>query len=353
MIVKKINPEMIILARESRGLTQKELAKKSGIGQSVISKYENDMLEISDENLTQIANVLKYPIPLFTQQEFILGFGSTCLYHRKRQTISVHDLRRIQAKINLIRMHIARLLLSAEIESKYEFPCFDISEYDDNPESIADLVRRSWRLPLGPIRNLVDVIERSGAIVVPLRFETRKLDAISQWPNNMPPIIFINVEMPWERIRFSLAHELGHLIMHKAPTVDQEAEANNFASAFLMPKRDISSDLRNLTIPQAAQLKPYWRASMQALIYRAHELRQITKSQYTSLFTQISRHGFRTHEPNPLTPETPNILRNLIEVHLRQHQYTIPELSARLNLFVKEFESNYLPRSVGPITIIK
>ena len=349
----KINPEMMILARESRGLTQKELAVKSNIGQALVSKYENGMCDISDENLRIVSGILDYPASLFTQSDSILGFGSTCFYYRKRVSLPIRELKRIQAKINLMRMHIARLLVSAEIEPKYEFPTFDIDEYKNDPELIADFVRKSWRLPSGPIKNLVEVIELSGAIIVPMAFGTRRLDAISLWPNNMYPLIFINIEMLWERIRLSLAHELGHLIMHKTPTDNQESEANDFASAFLMPKHDIANDLQNLTIPKAAQLKPFWRVSMQAIIYRAHKLKHITSSQYQRFFAQISSSGYRISEPNPITPENPSTLKSLIDVHFREHKFTISELSARLNLAVNEFEATYLPRSVGPITIVK
>lgn len=343
---------MLILARDSRGFTQEDLANESGIRQSVISKYENGILDISEKCLTDLSRALNYPVSLFTKSDSRLGFGSTFSFHRKRQSLAVRDLRRIQAKVNLMRIHIGRLLLSAEIEPKYAFQCFDIHDYR-KPELIADSVRRAWNLPLGPIRNLVDVIERSGAIVVPFRFGTRKLDAIGQWPDDMPPLFFINIEMPWERVRFSLAHELGHLIMHQVQTQNQEAEADAFASAFLMPGREISDDLRNLTIPGAAQLKNYWRVSMAALIYRAHTLKQITTSQYRRLFTQISRLGYRLQEPNPLSWEGPKTLGSMVRVHLNELGYTIPALSALLDLNQDEFESVYLPRTVGRITIVK
>lgn len=343
---------MLILARESRGLTQGDVANKSGIRQSVISKYENGMLDISEECLTELSRTLNYPASLFTKAGSRLGFGSTFSFHRKRKSLPVRDLKRIQAKVNLKRFHIGSLLLSAEIEPKYEFQCFDIHDYE-KPELIANNVRRAWNLPIGPIRNLVDVIERAGAIVVPFLFGTRKLDAIGQWPDGMPPLFFINVEMPWERVRFSLAHELGHLIMHHEQTKNQEAEADAFASAFLMPEREISSDLSNLTIPRAAQLKPYWRTSMQALIYRAHALKQISTSQYRRLFTQISRLGYRLREPNQLSWEDPKTLGSMVRVHLNELGYTIPALSALLDLYQDEFESSYWPRTVGPITIVK
>lgn len=351
MSVKHVNPEMLILARESRGLTQADLAQKTGIGQSVLSKYENGMIDVSGQALSEIAKILEYPETLFTCSEPILGFGSSCMHYRKRQALSVQDLKQIQAQINLIRIQFKRLLRSVEIDATQEFPRYDIGDYKD-AETIAKFVRASWNLPIGPIKNLVATIENAGGIVFPLHFKTQKLDAVSQWPQGMPPLFFINMNMPWDRIRFSLAHEIGHLIMHTYPTDNLEEEADSFASAFLMPAREIETDLINITLPKAMQLKPYWRVSMQALIRRAYNLRRITESQYRRLFTQIGKQGYRKCEPSPISPEEPETYQRLIDIHLKEFNYSIMDLSKLLDLYQREFEKEYIFKR-GAISIVK
>ncbi len=339
----RVNSEILVLARESRGFTQGELAKRSGVSQSMLSKYENDLCDISIQHLTDIATALDFPESLFTRPTSIYGFDSACLYHRKRQTMPVRDLRRIQAQVNLKRLRIERLLRSVEIEPVHDFPKFDITEYED-PGLVANLVRQSWRLPVGPIRDLVATIERTTAIVVPFSFGTRKLDAISQWPRKMPPVFFVNTDMPWERVRFSLAHEIGHLVMHRSATPNQEQEADRFASAFLMPSRDIKMDLRGISLQVAAQMKPYWRVSMQALIRRAYDLQVVTESRYRRLFTEISKMGWRIKEPYSISGETPFIFKNLVKMHLVERGYTIKELASLLDLHLHEFQNEYLDR---------
>lgn len=345
-----INPEMLVLARESRGMTQSELSKITEINQSTLSKYENGMLEVSPDVLTIISDALNYPESMFTRSQSILGFGSACMYHRKRQTLSVSHLKRIQAKINLMRIHVERLLISAEIETPFDFPVFDVQD-SGNPEDIAELVRQAWSLPIGPIKNLVKTIESAGGIVIPFSFGVRKLDAISQWPRNMPPLFFINEEMPWDRIRFSLAHEIGHLVMHRKPTPEQESEADRFASAFLMPEQDIKVDLMGIDLVRAADLKPYWRTSMQALIRRAYDIGQISEHQYRRLFTEISKNGYRINEPYPISKEEPSVLNSLIKVHLHDHHYTLSELGHLLDLHESELKSQYLNDVKGPILL--
>ena len=136
------------------------------------------------------------------------GIGSGCFYHRKRQTMPVTELRVIQAKANILRMQAAKLLQGVEIEHDNRIARLDIND-GETAEGIARLVRATWELPLGPIKNLVGAFERAGGIVYRCSFGTKKLDAISQWCRNMPPLIFVNSEVPGDRLRWSMAHELG------------------------------------------------------------------------------------------------------------------------------------------------
>ena len=76
--------------------------------------------------------------------------------------------------------------------------------------------------------------------------------------------------------------------MHRIPTPTMEEEADRFAAEFLMPASDIKSDLKEMTIEKAAYLKPFWRASMQSLIYRAKTLKVITAGQENYLNRQMS-----------------------------------------------------------------
>jgi Zn-dependent peptidase ImmA (M78 family)/transcriptional regulator with XRE-family HTH domain len=340
---KTVNPKMIELARESRGFTQSELARAAGVSQGKVSKYENGMLGVSADDLKMIARILDYPEVFFYQTDDVKGAGSSCMYHRKRQTMPVGELKRIQAKINIVRFQMAKLLRGAEIESESKFPRMDVEDYEGGPQEIAGLVRKSWSLPLGPISHMVNAIEDAGGVIFRWAFGTRKLDAISQWTPGLPPLFFINADAPSDRVRFSLAHELGHVIMHQLPTPDQEREADRFAAEFLMPAGEIKPYLKPLTIQKVAALKPYWKVSMAALLKRAFDLGVISESYYRKLYTQLSKLGYRLAEPAPLPEEEPTILRDIVEVHLRGHKYSVRELSDLLAIHEQEFRAQYLP----------
>jgi Zn-dependent peptidase ImmA (M78 family) len=218
----------------------------------------------------------------------------------------------------------------------------DIGDYHDSPEYIAQLVRGAWALPTGPIQNLTGAIEGAGGIVVRCSFGTDKLDAISQWIPGMPPLFFVNAEIPTDRFRFSLAHELGHVIMHQIPTVDLEREADRFASEFLMPARQIGPHLAPLSVPKLAQLKPYWKVAMSAMARRANDLGKISPRHYKTLLAQMGSARIRINEPVQLPPEEPELLFKIIGAHRSEHGYSISEISRLVDFHESEFRQRYL-----------
>lgn len=346
------NPDMLRVARGAQGMTQAELAKALSVTQGKVSKWEDGLLVPSEDETERIAKHLQYPTALFFQQDTVYGFGSCCLYHRKRKKLPVKTLNTIHDHINVLRIGISRLLRNVE-ELPIQVERMDIDEYK-SPEEIARLVRAAWQVPYGPIRSLVAVVESAGGVVVQCPFGTRQLDAVSQWPRGLPPLFFVNTDNPVDRWRFTLAHEVGHIIMHRVPTANAEEEADRFASEFLMPERDVALDLQSITVPKALRLKPRWRVSMQALIRRARDLGAITQRQYTSLFTYLSKLGYRKDEPSPLEPEHPSTLRRLIDVHFSHLGYTISELSELVFCTEERFRAEYLGEiNRGPFRVVR
>ena len=116
-----------------------------------------------------------------------------------------------------------------------------------------------------------------------------------------------NSAMPPDRVRLTLAHELGHLVLHSDITIDQdvEAEANQFAGEFLMPEEVIRPALRNLRVARLLDLKREYGVSMQALVERAFHLELISPTQRTSMYKMFSARGWRKVEPGSedLPPE--------------------------------------------------
>jgi len=338
-----VNGEMLQLARESRALTQKRLSQMTHISQGSISKFERGEALTSSSDLARIARVLDYPRSFFTQQVQPQGFGVSGVFHRRRQSISMLTLKKIQAEFNIRTLEIEKLLNGADIQSENEFHRLDVEDFNGDVEQIAELVRAQWHLPLGPIKSVIAVIESAGGIVLKYNLGSKKLDAQSRWIGGLPPIFFANKNTPTDRLRFTLAHEIGHVIMHHIPTTNIEEQANRFASSFLMPRREIIPELTPFSLERAMSLKLKWKVSIAALIMRAFDLGILTKSQKRRFFTLMGVAGYRTVEPVTIPDdEQPATIHQLIKAYQQEYGYTTVDLCKMLSISEADFRVRYL-----------
>lgn len=205
-------------------------------------------------------------------------------------------------------------------------------------------VRTAMRYPCGPLDNMALFLENMGIVLVPCTFGTDKLDGFTIITEECP-VIFFNNDMPWCRIRFSLAHELGHIVLNHVQRKGIEDEANAFASALLMPKKDISRVFNGekIDLELLAALKPRWKVSIQALLWRAGALGFLEKYQSEYLWRQLSAAGYRKREPANLdiSEEEPGTLNRIIELHLNELGYTKDELAEALCTQLDSFYSLY------------
>jgi Zn-dependent peptidase ImmA (M78 family)/DNA-binding XRE family transcriptional regulator len=328
-MTRGVNGELLVVAREAMGLTQEEVAVEVKISQSILSKYENSLHQPSEEHIARIAECLHSPVSFFYLPDAPLAAG-TCLYHRKQASMPRMAQRRLDSSIKKCRLHVSRLLDGAKLSAPLSFPRLDIADHNFDIPKIAEMVRVAWRLPRGPVRNLIQTIERAGGLVVCMDFGTQKLSAICH--SETPPMFFVNSDIPADRFRFTLAHEIGHLVMHHTPTPDQEKEADRFAAEFLMPAADICPDLAGMTLARAAELKPFWRVAMSAIVRRARDLNVVTEWQYQRMMMDMNHRKWRMCEPVDIAPETPTLLPQLIERHLVDLGYSVPELAELMRM---------------------
>src|SRR5665213_997827 len=342
MINLGFNREMLTLARESRGYTQTALAKDLSLAPSLISKFESGIVMPTPDNLRRIAEALDYPVEFFSQTDRVYGLGCSFLFHRKRKLMPIPEQRRLVAELNVVRMQIERLLRGTEMEAENAFMLLDCEQHR-GPKGIARIMRSAWRIPSGPVSSVIGAIESAGGVVMQYPFQNDRADGMSWWLPSLPPIFFVNSEMPGERERFTLLHEVGHVVMHRFPSETIESEADEFAAEFLMPAEDIAQDLTDLTLERAAGLKAYWKVSMQAIIRRALDLKKIKESRYERLCIEVGAAGYRKNEPMEIEAEQPTLLRSLVNLHLEQHGYGLADLSRMAVANTKDFRERYAP----------
>ncbi len=347
-----IEYEKVILAREYNRLTQKELIealKRNGsiVSQGEISKIElGQRKEISEGLLDSLSKALDFPINFFmtpTHKENIKGG-----LYRKKQSLKKKDQDYIEASINIFKDVYLELLKSVEI-IKTDIPYY--STNTDLPADIAKKLRQYWGVT-GVLDNLTNLLENNGIVISYIDIDDDSFDGFSCFFDKSY-FIFINSRLSGDRLRFTIAHELGHIIMQHDNTLcpKYDEEANIFAAEFLMPKHEIYHDLINLTCEKAYYLKSKWKVSMAALIKRAADINAITQSRYKSLMVQLSKLGYRKKEPNPIPKEKPSLFKEILEVYQeKKNLLTLEDVAESVNIGIMAlknfFYSSYITSNI-------
>lgn len=357
----KLNHHMMILAREARGLTQGELAAAMNIGQGTLSKYETGFsVDPPDSFIDTLSSNLGYPKEFFFELE--RPYGLPPFHYRRRKKLTAKALAKIVADMNIRRLHLKKLLVSFDMKTKGVIPEIDINEYQGKGrgapsiEDIARQVRAMWMLPRGPISNMIELLEANGGVVIPCDFGTDLIDAMSQRIEGLPVLFFINVNAPADRLRHTLAHELGHMVMHSVTLKsdeDMEDEADEFAGAFLLPADELRPQLRKFDLRQLANLKQYWKVSMGALAVRASRLNLITPYQSKMFWIEMSKLGHRKTEPYEPPKETPRLLRDMVAFHTNKLDYSHAQMARLLHLSLIEFQEIYAPGAMGDVPPVR
>jgi Zn-dependent peptidase ImmA (M78 family)/transcriptional regulator with XRE-family HTH domain len=342
---KVFNGELLALARQTRKVSQPELvtALNGTISQAQLSKIEHGQIQPDDKLKEKLALALRYRSDFFCNP--VYQRMDPVSFHRKRKKLTARDRDAIHGQSEIYRINLKKLLPSVELEARLpSVPAIDPDQYAGDIPKIALTVRQRWGIPRGPIKDLTKLVEDAGVVIVAFDFGTPLIDGFCQHAgDDLPPVIFINLRQPKDRYRFSLAHELGHLVMHQTPNPEQEVQANLFASEFLMPTPEVRPQFYNLSISKFMELKLYWGASMQSLIYKAWQTGRISDRMFKYYNIEMAKRGFKTKEPVEWngSAESPSTLSQLIATYTGELGYSVSDLSQLLGLLEDEITELY------------
>lgn len=294
--------EVLGIARRSRGMTQAELAEIVGVSQVAINRYEAGERAPDEPTVAALAAALGVTERLLRHGDRFRGALAVDVHMRRQKSTKASSWRRTEARLNLLRVHSSFLFEEVSLRSEQLVPTFD-AEYT-RPEDAARLVRAQWRLPIGPITNLIRWLEAAGCLVFEEDFGTQRIDGLSQWIGDHP-VILVNAEATPDRKRLTLAHELAHLVLHSTePNEDMENQANTFAAEFLMPEAVIRAELQRVDLGTLIELKREWGVSMQALYERAYRMGLVNASARTAFYRSLNARGWKSREPGSDTVPT-------------------------------------------------
>lgn len=257
-----------------RGLTQTELAEMVGLTQPAINRYESGDRDPDKNMLAKLAKVLGVTQELLAHGNRNGGALAVDAHMRRQKTTKASVWRQMEARLNLLRVHASLLFEEVSIASEQHL------RHSTRSSPALTMppgwCARSGVCQWGPVVNLTRWIEAAGCLIFEEDFGTQRIDGLSQWIDDYP-VVLINANAAPDRKRLTLAHELGHLVLHSnGPTEDMEGQATAFAYEFLMPADEIRAEMRRLDLGKLLDLKREWGISMQALLERAYHMGLVT-----------------------------------------------------------------------------
>ncbi|MDR2274371.1 MAG: ImmA/IrrE family metallo-endopeptidase [Sphingobacterium sp.] len=328
-----MNYKQLTFAREYRGYTQTELSNYiDGLSQSNLSKFEKGMGVLSNNLQDKIIEFLGFPREFFNRR--ISNTIENGNYRKKSTSKGLVD--EFESKCKLIGYTVD------QFSDDITWPEFDLTalnvEDGYSPQIIAGYTRKLLKLSNdSPVRNIYSLLESHGIICYELDAHD-KFDGVSFVTDLGTPIVIINRNIPNDRKRFTIAHELGHLLMHNESNFpisgyrDREKEANDFASEFLMPESGIKNSLYGLKMGDLSSLKQYWLTSMSSIIRRARDLNCINESRYKFFMIEFSRMGLSRRENVTVPIDEPELLIKGKELFETELGYTEKEFIESLAL---------------------
>lgn len=338
-------------ARMLNGFSLQDLADKlnNKISRQALHKYEKGEVIPDSEMMGHLIGALGVrPDYFFKESNIELG----ALEFRKLKKFSAKEQNRIVERTKDVLSRYLELEEIVGIESKFKNPLSGlgvISSFED-VDNASKEVRKKWHLGLDPIYNSIELLEDNHIKVVEIHSDDG-FDGMQTWVNGNIPVIAINMSRmkSADRTRFTVLHELGHLLLPLSGLGEREKETycHQFAAAMLFPRetaeKEMGKSRTKLLIQELGALKQQYGISIQALVYRARDLGIITDS-YLKQFMFIMAHNqWKVNEPIQYEGvEKSNRFNQLIFRALAEELISISKAAALTNQTLNDFRKQMM-----------
>jgi Zn-dependent peptidase ImmA (M78 family)/DNA-binding XRE family transcriptional regulator len=343
------NRYRLVDARTARGLTQTQLAEITGIKKQSISYYENGKQIPRPENVLNLADKLGVTLSFLQKESF--PCSEKTIFFRSHRGLSAKEWKKAEVKLHWFEELLSYFEEYVDLVPENIPAKFDVSDRlgkvtAEEIEEIAVSLREYWGLGLGPISNITRLMENNGAIVIRVPFDVKEEDAFSQWLNaSTTPVVVMVAENPSAcRDRFSLAHELGHIVLHRNVSQSRdniglvEEQANMFASAFLLPAGSYPREFRYPTLEIYKMLKERWKVSIKAQIFRSKALHIISEDTARNFYMNMAKRKWLKKEPldDFIEFEEPKIIKDIVKLLFEQLDIDVSDIAGATSLAVHD-----------------
>lgn len=345
-------PGRLLQALAARGLSQVALASMVGVSPATVSKWKNGQQSPEAEALINLSKVINV-----TPEWFTRPLPEKCSLPLFRSNASAHANARTMLEARLEWTQDIALALSEFVD----FPEVNLPKRSfTDPEQItngdiedaADECRELWGLGRRAIPDLALAVEGAGVILVREETGVASIEGLSAWSQalNRPLVLLSADKQNGFRSRFDLAHELGHLILHKG--IDRstdparhklmEDQAHRFAGAFLLPAETFAAEVKSpVTLDSLLLLKQRWGVSVAAMVMRLWALKVIDSDTKGVLFKRRSTRWGVKAEPgdDDRAPEQARLLKRTIELLASSGVMPVDAVSAYIGLAANDIEA--------------
>ena len=336
-------------ARLRNGLSLQDLANKldNKVTRQALHRYEKGDVVPDSEMIALLSSAMDVrPDYFFRNTQIELGK----IEYRKLKRMPVKEEHKV---IEQTREYLSRYLELEEIlglENKFVNPLESfgpITEYNEVNRA-ANLLREKWKMGKDPISNVAELLEDKHIKVVEINADI-SFDGMQTWVNKTIPVIAYNKNITGkpDRIRFTLLHELAHLLLTFGNVTEHEKETlcHQFAGAMLLPDETIIDELganrSRFSIPELGNVKKQYGISMQAIVMRALSCGIVNDHYTKQFFNMMKQMGWRVDEPIAYEGlENSNRFDQLLYRALAEEQITTSKAAALKNMKLSEFRNH-------------
>ncbi|MBF0227417.1 MAG: helix-turn-helix domain-containing protein [Desulfobacterales bacterium] len=336
--------ERLCSARKMAGLSLDALAKKTDsiVTKQALSKYEKGQINPSSDVLISIAKALDVKVDYFFRSQVSI----TGIEFRKKSNLSKKKADQIKFQtINFLEKYL-EIEDILNIKSSFINPVTNnrIKNYQDIERAAVE-IREKWDIGKGPLPHLVELLEDKGFKIFEVE-NTERFDGLSCFVEGMMiPVICIFADSDMVRKRFTIAHEIGHLLLDFSDGMEESHEklCHAFAGALLLPqemmREELGTNRNKITEWELKKLKGIFGVSMQAIMARAFYLKIISDNTYKSFNIYINKNGWRKNEPGEYEgKEKANRFKQIVLHAAAEQIISFSKAAELLNMSLSEFE---------------
>lgn len=294
--------ERLKSARVMKGYSLQDLADSMNgeISKQALNKYEQGLMKPETELLLKLCKALDVRPDYFVRETSI---NLENVEFRKLKKLTVKESARIREKVVDILERYFELEDLLGIDKKFVNPIagIEINSYAD-VQHAAETIRSKWKLGEDPLNNVIELLEDNNIKVIEIE-SGDEFVGLASWEGIKTPVVVVNSTLPTDRKRFTVLHELGHILMKldHLPEKERENHCHSFAGAMLIPKdallRELGHSRKQIYLNELVLLKEQFGASIQAIVFRAMHLGIVTESYLKNFMVFFSMKGYKKNEP--------------------------------------------------------